>query len=189
PPTIGAFYDTIATGFTTVNPIIDPNANFVNIPQAVQIKSVADALAAIARIKAEGEGTQGSPDQPPPDQNQFAHYHVFKEIFVCKRLQQTNGQWGFTGTPIAFPAVSKFTQSSQQPDPSLAFNKALSQLLIELQTCWTAGAKPNHEMMFDLQTAGKALIQQGIRPEFLWAEPSAAQMKEATRRSHLAPRP
>src|ERR1700726_3626956 len=80
PARIGAFSDTIATAFTDVNPSIDPNAHFINMQEAVQITSVADALAAIARIKGEEEGTQGSPDQPPSDGGQFAHYYVFKEI-------------------------------------------------------------------------------------------------------------
>jgi hypothetical protein len=172
PTSIGAFYDTIATGFTTVNPTIIPNANFVNMGEAVQIQTVADAQAAIARIKSEGEGTQGSPDQPPADGAQFAHYYVFKEIEVGKTLQQTNGQWGFTGASIQFPTAFNFKQSNVTPDPSLAFNQALSSLLTELQTCWTSGATPSVGAMFQLQTLGVALIQQGIRPEFLWTPPS-----------------
>jgi hypothetical protein len=35
PATIGAFYDTISTGFTAVNPTIDPNAHFVTMSEAV----------------------------------------------------------------------------------------------------------------------------------------------------------
>jgi hypothetical protein len=68
--------------------------------EAVQIKTIADAQAAITRIKTEGEGTQGSPDEPPGDSSQFAHYYTFKEIFTGKTLVLTNGKWGFTGTPI-----------------------------------------------------------------------------------------
>src|SRR5260370_1374494 len=62
PATIGAFYDTIAAGFTAVNPAINPNASFVNMGEAVKITSVAHALAAIERINAEGERTAASPD-------------------------------------------------------------------------------------------------------------------------------
>src|SRR5262249_37220155 len=171
PTTIGAFYETIAAGFSMLNPPIAANAHFVNMSEAVQIKSVADALAAILRIKTEGEGTRGSPDQPPEDGSRLAHYYVFKEIFTGKRLQQTNGQWGFTGAPIPFPTVFNFMQSKQQPDPSLSFNQALSKLLNQLQTCWTTGAGLSLGSMFALQTAGQSLIQQGIRPEFLWTEP------------------
>jgi hypothetical protein len=84
--TIGAFYDTIADGFTTVNPVISPNAFAVTSGEAKPIKSIADALAAISLIKGEGEGTTGSPDQPPTGNTAFAHYYVFKEIFTQKTL-------------------------------------------------------------------------------------------------------
>jgi hypothetical protein len=176
PATIGAFYDTIATGFTTVNPAIVPNANFVNMGEAVQITSIADALAAIARIKSEGEGTQGSPDQPPADGAQFAHYYVFKEILVGKTLVQNGGVWSFTGADIQFPKkVFSFSQSNIAPDPSIPFNQALSQLLSELQTCWTSNQRPSIGAMFTLQSLAQGLIQQGIRPEFLWSGTSVGE--------------
>jgi ferritin-like protein len=172
PATIGAFYDTIAAGFTTVNPTINPNAFAVNSGEATPIKSIADAQAAIARIKSEGEGTPGSPDQPPAG-NTFAHYYVFKEIFTGKTLvQDAAGQWSFSGAAIPFPTAFNFRQSTATPSPSLAFNQAVSQLLIDLQACWTSGARPNIGAMFNLQTLGTALIKQGVRPEFLWAPPA-----------------
>lgn len=171
PATIGAFYDAIAAGFTAVNPAINPNAYFVNMGEAVQITSIADAQAAIQRIKIEGEGTEGSPDQPPADGTQFAHYYVFKEIFTGHTLVQgSDGAWSFTGDPIQLPTAYPFAQSTASPDPSIAFNQAFSQLLIGLQTCWTSGASPSIGDMFTLQSLGQDLIQQGIRPEFLWSE-------------------
>ena len=173
PATIGAFYNTISTGFTTVNPTIVPNAHFVSMNEAVPITSIADAQAAITRIKSEGEGTQGSPDEPPNDTATFAHYYTFKEIFTQKTLVQNNGVWSFSGAAIPFPSdVSNFKQATGSPDPSMAFNQALSQLLTELETCWTTGAQPDIGMMFTLQSTGQNLIQQHIRPEFLWAPPS-----------------
>jgi hypothetical protein len=174
PATIGAFYDTISTGFTVVNPTTIPNAPFVNMGEAVQIKTIADAQAAITRIKIEGEGTQGSPDEPPGDSSQFAHYYRFKEIFTGKTLVQNNGKWSFTGTALQFPTVFAFQQSTVSPDPSAAFNQAMAQLLAELETCWTTGARPSIGAMFVLQSEGQQLIQQGIRPEFLWVDPSGA---------------
>jgi hypothetical protein len=147
----------------------------------------ADAQAAILRIKGEGEGTEGSPDQPPAAGTKFAHYYVFKEILTGKTLVQTNGQWAFTGAAIPFPAVFNFTQSNAQPDPSLAFNQALSQLLIGLQTCWTSGTLPDTGAMFGLQGLGQGLIQQGIRPEFL-SSPRSSQLRAAPA-GNPAPRP
>jgi ferritin-like protein len=171
PATIGAFYDTIAEEFTTVHPTINPNAFAVNSGEATPIKSIADALAAISLIK--GEGTKGSPDQPPAGNKTFAHYYVFKEIFTQKTLvQDAAGHWSFTGAAIQFPTSFNFQQSTTTPSPSLAFNQALSQLLISLQACWTSGARPNIVAMFALKTLGAGLIKQGIRPEFLWASPA-----------------
>jgi len=74
PATIGAFYTTISDAIAKLNPVINPNAHFVNMGEAVQIKTVSDAQAAIIRIKSEGEGTNGSPDEPPGDALEFAHY-------------------------------------------------------------------------------------------------------------------
>lgn len=173
PATIGAFYDAIAEGFTTVNPTINTNAFAVNSGEATPIKSVADAQAAISLIKAEGEGTAGSPDQPPTGNKKFAHYYVFKEIFTQKTLvQDAAGQWSFSGPAIQFPTCFNFQQSTVTPSPSLPFNQALSQLLIGLQSCWTSGRRPSIGAMFDLQSLGVDLIQKGIRPEFLWAPPA-----------------
>jgi Ferritin-like len=184
PATIGAFYDTIAAGFEKVKPAIDPEANFVTItemappfgpisdPKGGQILTLADAQAAIARIKQEGEGTRGDPEQPPDDvanEQEFAHYYVFKEIFEGKKLQrQPNGHWAFDGAEITFPTVYQFAKSTAAPDPSAAFSRELAALLTELQTCWTAGAQPNFADMDQLQAAGVALIKQAIQPEFIW---------------------
>ena len=178
PATIGAFYDTIFKGFAVVNPTIDPNAKFIDFsaiisppPQTVQIKTITDAQNAITTIKTEGEGTQGSPDEPPSDGSTFAHYYAFKQIFIGKTLVQTNGKWGFTGAAIQFPTVFSFSQSAVRADPSAAFNQTLSNLLQQLQACWTTGASFFDTLgtMSTLQSQGKQLIQQKIRPEFLWA--------------------
>lgn len=67
PATIGAFYDTISAGLTTVNPSINSSATYVSFNEAVQITSIQAAQDAIARIKTEGEGTSGSPDEPSGD--------------------------------------------------------------------------------------------------------------------------
>lgn len=170
PATIGAFYETIAKGFTAVNPTIDPSAFAINSGEAKPIKSVADALAAIALIKGEGEGTEGSPAQPPTGSTDFAHYYLFKQIYTQKTLvQDAAGHWSFSGSPISFPTCLDFQQSSTTPSPSLAFNQAISQLLTGLQACWTTGAKPSIGAMFQLKSLGIDLIKRGIRPEFVWA--------------------
>lgn len=174
PATIGDFYNAIAEGFTTVNPAINAGAFAVKSGEATAIKSIADAQAAISLIKGEGEGAPGSPNQPATGSTTLAHYYVFKEIFTGKSLvQDATGHWGFTGAPISFPTWYDFQQSTATPSPSLAFNQALSQLLIGLQSCWTSGKRPSISAMVDLQGLGEDLIQkQGVRPEFLWAPPA-----------------
>jgi hypothetical protein len=169
PATIGGFYTTILDAFVKLNPIVNPDAHFVNMGEAVQIKTLADAKAGIIRIMSEGEGTKGSPDQPPGDALEFAHYYVFKGIFKGSKLKRNGNEWSFSGDPITFPEVNSFAPSSVNPNPSMEFNRALTQLLIDLQACWTNGEPPNVGAMFNLQTLGVALIGQGIRPEFKWS--------------------
>src|SRR5262249_33248032 len=97
PATIGAFYTTIAAGFNTVQPAINTTAFAVDYGETKPIKSIADALTAIALIQSEGEGTLGSPNQPPPGARSFAHYYVFKEIYAQKTLvKDAAGNWSFT---------------------------------------------------------------------------------------------
>jgi Ferritin-like len=173
PATIGEFYDTIAAGFDTVKPVFDPNARFVKMGEAVQIKTPQDAKDAIARIKSEGEGTPMSPDQFDGS-TAPAHYYIFKEILVGKTFGPVSpGHWDFGDPPIRLPTVFNFAKSTVTPSPSLAFNQALSKLLIDLQACWTTGGTPSRQAMNSLEQTGRGLIQHGILPEFIWAAPSA----------------
>jgi hypothetical protein len=136
--------------------------------EARQISCIDDALAAIATVKGEGEGTPGSPHQPPLGGTKFAHYYLFKEIYVGRRLA-----WCFTGEEIPFPGCFNFQQSAANPSPSVAFNQAFTKLLIDLQTCWNSGTPvPKGKLtssMFNLRKMGQELIRKHIRPEFLWA--------------------
>jgi Ferritin-like len=173
PATIGAFYDTIANALTNNNPTINPNALGVTFGPVKQVKSIADALAAIQRIKAEGEGTAKSPDQATVDGNQLAHYYVFKQIHEGKQLIQVGNKWEFAGSPIRFPGVIPFSRSATSPD-QLKFNQLLAQLLIDLQACWTtSGQAPDIDGMTNLQNAGVALINNGVGPQFMWAAPGS----------------
>jgi hypothetical protein len=170
PATIGAFYDTIATGFQVVNPPIIANPPEVRLGEVVRITSVADAQAAISQIKGEGEGTQGSPDEPAPQDTTFAHYYTFKEILTGHKLVNHSGKWSFSGSPIRFPSVIYFKPAPSGSNPSAAFSTTLSQLLMQLEECWkTPGVAPDVGLMFQLQSEGKALIGGGIRPEFVWS--------------------
>jgi hypothetical protein len=167
PATIGDFYNTIATAFSSLTLTTNANAHGVNRGEATRIASIEDALNAISLIKKEGEGTPLSPDEPPNTDVPFAHYYMFKEIFVGKTLVENAG---FSGAPIKFPTVFDFQPSGASPNPSTDFNKALSSLLVNLQNCWTGVAQPNIGAMEALRDAGIDLITQGIRPEFAWQD-------------------
>jgi Ferritin-like len=168
PATIGAFYDTMIATFQTLNPTIDPNAYTVEVPFSKPIRTITDAIETIDRIKSEGEGVRESPDQPSGERVGHAHYYLFKELFVQKRLIKVGEKWSFSGVPITLPDVYYFEPSRAQPNPSIEFNRTLSKLLIDLETCWTSGVPPNVAVMFQLQLIGQCLIKRGIRPEFLW---------------------
>ncbi|HVC60578.1 MAG TPA: ferritin-like protein [Acetobacteraceae bacterium] len=186
PATIGAFYDTIAAGLGSVNPAIVPAAPHVVItevtnyhtnipdPPGGQITSVEDALAAVARIKREGEGTQGDPDQPPDDVTDgeaFAHYYVFKQVYEGRALQRdASGHWSYSGKAVQFPTVFDFTRSTASPDPSLTFRQTLTCLLNAVESCWVPGENPAPFNTMDrLKKLGTALIQAGTAPEFAWS--------------------
>jgi hypothetical protein len=167
PATIGAFYDTIAAAFSALTLSTNINAPSVNLREAKPVKSIEDALNAINLIKREGEGTPLSPDEPPNTGVPFAHYYTFKEIFVGKTLVENAG---FSGAPIRLPAAFDFRPATATPDPSSDFNKALSLLLVNLQSCWTSMARPDVGAMQDLRDIGIDLITRGIQPGFAWQD-------------------
>jgi len=72
--------------------------------------------------------------------------------------------------PIRFPSIFPFEPSTAMPNPSTAFDRLLSQLLTDLEACWTKGASLGKAIgdMIDLGEEGRNLINQGIRPDFAW---------------------
>jgi len=169
PTTIGAFYDTIAAGFKTVNPPIFEAPLGIKLGEVFRITTVADAQAAISLIKGEGEGTEGSPDQPPPNSTMFAHYYTFKEILTGHKLVNQSGKWSFSGAPVQFPSVLEFKPAPAGSNPSDGFSRILSLLLMKLEECWKiSGVRPDINLMFQLHDEGRKLIRQGIQPEFVW---------------------
>lgn len=170
PPTIGAFYDTIIETFRETGPEIEPDAHAVEVPFARRIRTVADAIETIDRIKSEGEGVPDSPDSPTGQGTSHAHYYLFKELYVQKRLIKAGDEWSYSGAPITLPEVYHFEPSTAEPGLSLEFRRILTRLLTDLESCWTSGAEPNVPAMFELKSTGQDLIKRGIRPEFAWAE-------------------
>jgi Ferritin-like len=196
PNSIGAFYDTIAGGFVTVQPAIVADAFQKEYSGSIDsegdtltaITSVDEggsstpgpgsALYAINLIKDQGEGTSTSPDQGTFDPNNLAHYYTFAQIYYGNTLVQVDGQYQFASPaiPITLPAVFTFAPSNATPDPSAAFNTTFSDLLHALQSCWAAGGSLGSALgiMSNLGTAGQNLIQQqGVRPEFKFVAATA----------------
>jgi Ferritin-like len=173
PDTIGAFYTMISDAFDKVNNItFDPTAHFVLYREATAIRNTNDAKQAIFRIKQEGEGISGDPDEPQGVGLDYAHYYKFKEILKGARLKKTNGNWNFDGDPIPYPTrIYDFAQSMANPSPSLSFDRILATLLTQLQACWTDGSQFSTDTMDDLEAEGTRLIALGVRPQFIWADP------------------
>src|SRR5262249_42038551 len=134
------------------------------------IKSIADALEAIVRIKGEGEGTPESPSQGPSDEKRLAHFYFFQMIKVGQRYISRDGKWILdTASKIQLPTVYDFRTVKTPGASTSAFSKILTDLLKSLETCWQTGAKPDIGLMASLQDAGSTLIKNGIRPEFTWS--------------------
>ena len=74
------------------------------------------------------------------------------------------------GKSIRLPSVFPFAPSTATPNPSIAFNRLLSQLLTDLEACWTQGASLATAIsdMTKLGKEGRRLINEGIRPDFAW---------------------
>ena len=62
-----------------------------------------------------------------------------------------------------------------EPEPGampelIQFRRVLSSLLSELEACWTLGTPFRASTMFQLAQHGRALVRQGICPEFRWLD-------------------
>lgn len=155
-PTIGMFYDAIATVFQTLSPRIstkgqlavtlsvpNPDGASTTITEPLTvIASLTDALQAMKTIKDQGEGTAKSPDSSEFG-GELAHYYRFGEIRYGHKFVEVNGTWDYTGDPVPFPDCYPVAKVSPGGYPELPaskkFNAAYSQLLTHLQDAWTGG--------------------------------------------------
>jgi hypothetical protein len=169
PATIGDFYDTLIAALQLQNPSIDANAKFVVRGEAGPIRSVSDAVAAINLIKNEGEGFPDSPSQAPSDQPKLAHFYTFQMIRNGSKYIYANGKWSID--PKATTRLPR-TLDFGPAKAGLAgdFSRKLTALLRSLEASWTTGGVPDTDLMDELANSGKALIKDGMRPEFVWLE-------------------
>ncbi|MGY4627233.1 ferritin-like domain-containing protein [Bradyrhizobium sp. USDA 4486] len=171
PATIGAFYTTVEDAFKRLQPSIDPSAPWVQVPFGKQVLTIADALTSIERIKSEGEGLEDSPEEPSPAHN-LAHYYLFKEVYVGRRLIRVDGAWKFEGEPISMPEVISFRRVLWHRKERAHFKRVFSQLLKNLEHSWSRQRDVDVPSMFELKLAGRSLIEKGVRPQFDWVEGS-----------------
>lgn len=164
--TIGEFYDTIIEGFKTVNPTMDSAANRISVDFAPELAQIADAIATIERVKIEGEGLKDSPEQPVYDRSVYAHYYLFKEVFVGRRLVHDSSGWSFTGEPVAFPEAHQLNSRRSRSKEQAQFRAVLRTLLEGIEACWTKGDAFNVATMFELGIVGRALARNQIVPDF-----------------------
>jgi hypothetical protein len=169
-PTIGAFYDTIIEGLSLIRPAIDQDALAIPVRFAPKITSIEEAIATIEIIKREGEGVEGSPEQPETERDAYAHYYQFKEIAVGQRLVFTNGKWSFNGRPVVMPAVVDFRPEGLPSTGNIEFREVLRRLLMEIEACWILGRAFEVSTMFELGILGRSLTRKGVTPSFEWPQ-------------------
>jgi hypothetical protein len=146
-PTIGAFYLALYQAMKRLpdnafKPERQITSDVITIPVA-PIRNKCEALASIQTIRAQGEGTLGSPlfgDDPELD---MAHYFRFGEILHEKRYVQDveSGAWGYTGDDVPFPGgeTGVFPMGKVPPGgyhESYAFDLLYSDMLRDLQRAW-----------------------------------------------------
>lgn len=140
-PTIGDFYDAILGELMN-----QPDTNFTGARQlksrsigVVPITTKAQGIAAIQKIKIQGEGTASDPwDQGVA--GDLAHYYRFGEIYFGKKLMLKDGSWKYEGDDVPFPDVYDVPDVpdggySQSDD----FDRLYAAMLGKLQGAWENG--------------------------------------------------
>jgi ferritin-like protein len=175
-PTIGDFYDAIATAFATLKPALSTERQLsqsVGTGQVVVLSTLEEVATAISEIKEQGEGTSQSPDAVDFG-GELAHYYRFGEIFNGMHfVKGSDGKWGYTGPPpIPFPDAYPMAQvpaggwSNAAPDVRAkldAFNATFTSLLEDLEAAWKNGDSGKLgdaiNTMFDLPGPAQELMQ------------------------------
>jgi hypothetical protein len=145
---IGKFYEAVADALTALQPSLTTNGQ-LTAPIGVSVLSnIPEALAAVERIKEQGEGTGTSPFF----KESLAHFYKFGEIFHGKRLIETSpGKFAFAGAAVPFPNVLPMARvpAGGWPKPlpdavrqALAqFDAAYRDVLQKLEDAWASGSQ------------------------------------------------
>lgn len=174
PATIGEFYSLLSKKLSDPSISFLPQSNQLTKHGVSPVKSRQDAIDAVEKIKAEGEGTSSSPDQVPGDTENFAHYYIFEQFVVGKKIKVTNGKFSYTGDEIRFPKVFGFKKSPDITPEAKDFEGQLQKVLNGIQAVFSSGAGDSwFPDMLVLSQKANALISKGICPEFKFPPPSA----------------
>ncbi|MFJ9441220.1 ferritin-like protein [Kitasatospora sp. NPDC101235] len=166
---IGAFYTRIAEVFPAFAHLLTGQRQ-IEFPMAgqhgagndiVPMNTIGDVLQAIEIIKAQGEGTDASPENPFPGKpGELAHYYRFREIHHGRKLIQVSDsahpKWDFQGDPIPLPdchpaarvpAGGWAEDPTNRPTPDTAakldaFDGHYSSMLRDLEEAWRSGTTP-----------------------------------------------
>ncbi|MFE6869155.1 ferritin-like protein [Kitasatospora sp. NPDC057692] len=160
--TIGAFYQRIADVFPRFAGLLH-DRNQVTFPlgsthgagnDIVPLTTLPAVLHAIEIIKAQGEGTAASPENPfPGEPGELAHYYTFKEIAEGRRLvfDEATQKFVCNGPEVPLPANSPVgrvpgggwaNDPRNAPDQPTAvllheFNQHYSDMLRALEQAWS----------------------------------------------------
>ncbi|MGE7437749.1 MULTISPECIES: ferritin-like domain-containing protein [Kitasatospora] len=160
---IGAFYSRIAEVFPNYAHLLTGRRQ-VDFPLSgqhgagndiVPMNTITDVLNAIEIIKAQGEGTDASPENPFPGKpGELAHYYRFREIYHGRKLikisDSAHPKWDFQGDPIPMPDSHRAARvpdggwandPANKPTPDTAsklqtFNGHYSSMLRALEQAW-----------------------------------------------------
>lgn len=150
-PTIGAFYLALEDAVKqlpdeAIRPERQISSDVVTIP-VKPIRNKCEALVAISTIRAQGEGTNGSPLFGQDPATDVAHYFRFAEIYHEKRLvlDPVSLSWSYSGDDVPFPdpRTGIFPMAPVPREgyaESLEFDIAYSNLLRDLQRAWDIGS-------------------------------------------------
>jgi hypothetical protein len=198
---IGPSYETIGQFYTAIGAEITKQGNSIftgdpgrQVPGATIVKDVGSALAAIATIVTQGEGTLTSPADSPTE---YAHYYRFEELFMGMRIVvDASSPKGYSFDPnqkIVVDDKIDVTQMADNPRTvDMSSNWRAGQLADQCDAIYTKLLNALHigfngqpdwidrnavSVMFEFKNCIEELLQQQLAgglyagPRFLYAGP------------------
>jgi hypothetical protein len=192
--TIGQFYTAIGNEIKKQGNGIFTGDPGLQVPGAAIVTDVASALAAIATIVTQGEGTPTSPADSPTE---YAHYYRFEELFMGMRIViDPSSPVGYSfdpKQPIVIDDTADVTQMADNPRTvDFSSNWRAGQLANECDAIYTKLLNALHigfngqpdrierdavSVMFEFKNCIEELLQQQLAsglfagPRFLYAGP------------------